>query len=570
MDRISRSLLKEFSEASGIGSLAEDSRFEHFAAFIAVSRHYGQAFDAGDVVTGSGGDTGIDAIAIIVNGSLITDVEEIENLQNTNGFIDAHFLFVQAERSPSFSTSKIGQFSSGVQDFFSDRPQLPRNTAIKRCAEIMDKVYNLSGSFKRGNPACSLYYVTTGRWGADASLEARRTAETRHLQQLNIFRQVEFVPIGADQLQKMYADTKNAISRTFSFVSKTVMPEIPGVKEAYLGLLPAVDFVKLLDDGNGNIMRGIFYDNVRDFQDYNPVNTEIMNTIQSDQERVRFSLLNNGVTVIAKTLRATGNKFHIEDYQVVNGCQTSHVLFDCKSSLDDSVMVPLRLIATEDEKIISSIVRATNKQTEVKDEQLLALSDFQKKIEVYFETFSGERSLYYERRSRQYSSNSVIEKARIITPANLIRAYASIFRQEPHRTTRSYRLLLEQLGQAIFGADDMCEPYYYAGFAYYRLDSMFRRGFLDAKFKPARYHVLMAARMLANSGYPPKANSHDMIRYCNDMFDALWDPHKGQDLLLRAATIVDKVAAGNFGRDHIRTEPFTQALITEVKRIASP
>lgn len=89
--------------------------------------------------------------------------------------------------------------------------------------------------------------------------------------------------------------------------------------------------------------------------------------------------MNNGVTVIAKTLRTTGNRFYIEDYQIVNGCQTSHILFDQRDVIDTSVMVPLRLISTKDEDVIGSIIKATNRQTEVKEEQLLALSDFQKK-----------------------------------------------------------------------------------------------------------------------------------------------------------------------------------------------
>src|SRR5205807_7282581 len=56
------------------------------------------------------------------------------------------------------------------------------------------------------------------------------------LHSLNIFKEVEFVPVDADVLQKLYAQTKNAISREFTFSERTVIPEIPGVAEAYLGL----------------------------------------------------------------------------------------------------------------------------------------------------------------------------------------------------------------------------------------------------------------------------------------------------------------------------------------------
>jgi hypothetical protein len=47
--------------------------------------------------------------------------------------------------------------------------------------------------------------------------------------------------------------------------------------------------------------------------------------------------MNNGVTIIARDLRRTAQKFFIEDYQIVNGCQTSHVLFEQRGSMSDGV-----------------------------------------------------------------------------------------------------------------------------------------------------------------------------------------------------------------------------------------
>jgi hypothetical protein len=559
MDRITRSLLDEFSKDAGITSLAEDRRFEHFASHLAVSRHLSETFDTADTVVGEGGDTGIDAVAVLVNGGLVTDPELVEELAATNGYIDATFLFVQAERSASFETQKIGQFGFGVSDFFKERPTLPRNDRVKEAAEVMAAVYERSSKFKRGNPVCRLFYVTTGTWTGDANLEARKAAVVEDLEALRIFRDVEFRPLGAGDIQKVYQQLRNAIARDFVFSERTVIPEMKGVKEAYLGLLPAKQFLALLDDGAGNILKTIFYDNVRDWQDYNLVNTEIKATLESAAQRPRFALMNNGITVIAKTLRATGNKFHIEDYQIVNGCQTSHVLFDNAQLLDDTVLVPLRLIASDDEEVIASIVKATNRQTEVKEEQLLALSDFQKRIESYFQTFPEPQRLYYERRSRQYSSAG-IEKTRIVTPSSLIRAYASIFREEPHRTTRTYRALLQQLGRSIFGPTDRLEPYYYAASALYRLEFLFRNNMLPARYKPARYHILLAARLLSQPAPPPPANSHAMERYCKPLLDIIWNDAGRAFSFADAAEVVEETAGGNFDNDSIRTQGFTELL----------
>jgi hypothetical protein len=560
MDRITASLLDEFCKEAQIAGLREDARFEHFTSFLTVGRHLEDSFDTADIVSGAGADTGIDAVAIIVNGVLMTDPELVGELATTNGYVDAAFVFVQSERSASFETTKIGQFGFGVADFFKEQPTLPRNDRIAAAAEIMAAVYAKSSRFTRGNPVCRLYYATTGRWTGDKALEARRAAVQEDLLHLNIFREVDFQAVGADALQRYYNESKNAIAREFTFASKTVIPECKGVKEAYLGLLPIKDFLGLLDDGSGSILKSIFYDNVRDWQQYNTVNAEIKSSLASEAQRARFALMNNGVTIIAKTLRTTGNKFHIEDYQIVNGCQTSHVLFDNQALLDESVVVPIRVIATDDEDVIASIVKATNRQTEVKEEQLIALSDFQKRLEAYFATFPEPQRLYYERRSRQYVGGSGVEKTRIITPTVLIRSYASSFLEEPHRTTRTYSALVQQLGRGIFGPEDRLEPYYYASSAHYRLEFLFRNGTIRSALKPARYHILMAARLLLHPGPLPRSNSHEMARLGAKLMDEIWKPGSSDDLLVNAAKIVDVIAAGNFHRDHIRTQPFTEAV----------
>lgn len=563
MDRITKSLLDEFSNNSELTHLDESTRFEHFGSYLAVTRHYADSFDTGDIVTGSGGDTGIDGLCILVNGVLITEPEAVEELAETNGYVDATFVFVQAERSEGFDSAKIGQFGFGVSDFFSQSPKLPRNEHIKYAADIMSAIYDRSSNFKRGNPACKLFYVTSGKWVGDQNLEARRKTVVDDLEQLGIFRDVEFMPVGADSIQKLYNQSKNAIAKDFTFAERTVIPDIEGVTEAYLGLLPAKEFVGLLDDGNGEILRSVFYDNVRDWQDYNQVNNEIRTSLNSEAQRALFVLMNNGITIIAKSMRATGNRFHIEDYQIVNGCQTSHVLFDNQSLLDESVIVPIRVIATENEEAIASIVKATNRQTEVKAEQLIALSDFQKKLEAYFQTFDAPNRLYYERRSRQYNSMLGVEKTRIVPPANLIRAYASVFLEEPHRTTRTYRALLGQLGTSIFGPDDRLEPYYYSASALYRLEFLFRNNLLDVKYKPARYLILFAARLLLNPARPPRSNSREMARYCEPLIEIAWDQINAGDAFHRAAGIVEKIAKGNFDRDNIRTQTFTEEVRKE-------
>ena len=60
------------------------------------------------------------------------------------------------------------------------------------------------------------------------------------------------------------------------------------------------------------------------------------------------------------------------------------MLADASDKLDESVMIPLRLIGTQDEEVIESIIHATNRQTEVKREQFIAATEVAKKIEIFW------------------------------------------------------------------------------------------------------------------------------------------------------------------------------------------
>lgn len=77
----------------------------------------------------------------------------------------------------------------------------------------MVAAYERSSKFKRGTPARQLHHATSGRLDGDAYLEARRNAVVEDLQNLQIFREVAFLPVGADAIQKLYNQTKNAVSR---------------------------------------------------------------------------------------------------------------------------------------------------------------------------------------------------------------------------------------------------------------------------------------------------------------------------------------------------------------------
>ncbi|HDV0866395.1 TPA: AIPR family protein, partial [Enterococcus faecalis] len=107
-----------------------------------------------------------------------------------------------------------------------------------------------------------------------------------------------------------------------------------------------------------------------------------------------FGILNNGITIIGDEVNLNSEELTLINYQVVNGCQTSNVIFELIDELEDKedVYIPARFIATNDEETKNSIIKATNSQTTLKPEQLAALAPIQKAIEEYYKSKKTENS----------------------------------------------------------------------------------------------------------------------------------------------------------------------------------
>ena len=453
MDPITKALLAEFVKQNELEGLAEDEQFEHFATFSVIASRYGEEFATTDVVLGGSADLGIDGCGIILNGRLIDDEQEVEDILKMNGYLEAELLFVQAKRSASFDGAAMMVLGQHLKDaVFTHQTTPPISPELSKRMKIIDEIYKRAAKFRK-NPECQIYYVTTGIWCDDPYLKTIIAKQVNDLLATSMFAEVRYLPVGAQALQQLYRATKYTISRQINFDRTVVLPGIDNVKAAYLGALPASEFIKLIIDEDGNIVKSVFIDNVRDFQGENPVNTDMSATL-TDGLLDQFVLRNNGVTIVARDLSITGQMFTVRDYQVVNGCQTSHVLYAHRLALTDKLYVPVKLIYTEDEEIAQEVIKSTNRQTPIDENDLLALTKFQRDLETYYSGMPDDRRLYYERRSKQYASRDDIERTRIIPIGIQLKVFASMFLEAAHQAGRyqatcSSRLETAYSSQAI-------------------------------------------------------------------------------------------------------------------------
>ena len=125
---------------------------------------------------------------------------------------------------------------------------------------------------------------------------------------------------------------------------------------------------------------------------------------------------------------------------------------DLSDNIDD-LIIPIRIIATKDENLKNEITKATNSQTAIKKEQLEALSTFQKNLEEYYKTYTGDEALVYERRTGQYR-DSDIPRNRIVTIPTQIKTVAAMFLNEPSAVSGQYGTVAKRVGNKIFKTSD--------------------------------------------------------------------------------------------------------------------
>ncbi|GAB3846449.1 AIPR family protein [Hymenobacter terrigena] len=564
MDKITSSLINELLRAQELKSECEAKDFEKLVNYACISNEYNKLFDLELATIGSGNDTGIDGIAIIVNGNIVESIDEVDDLLEANEYLEVTYVLTQAKSSSSFNSSDINTFLFGVKDFFSESPKLVRNEDIAQFAELSTYIYDQASFFKK-NPDLKLYYVTTGTWTNDQNNLAVINSNIKDLEDKNLFNKVSMFPCGAKELTNLYRKTKESNTATIAFEKKITIPGISGVSASYIGLLPFAEFKKIIVDENDKL-KNVFEDNVRDFQGKdNEVNALIDRTIKGEQPTL-FNVLNNGVTIVAGGLSSTGDNFIVKDYQIVNGCQTSNVLFNNRDNEElKNVFIPVKLIVTGDDEIKNQITLATNNQTAIKKEQLAALTEFQRGLERYYNAITDEGKLYYERRAKQYNTLNAVPKARIITIPIQIKSFSAMFLMDPHMVTSFFGSIVKKLNTEstkIFKPDHAHVPYYTSALAYYRLESIFRRKAIDSRYKKARFHLLMIFRILVVKDSLPFLNSPKLMgTYCDTILKTLSNEEKTLYFFKIATELLDSTGFDLDDKQHVKQANRTEKLI---------
>lgn len=388
-----------------------------------------------DLVTvGGNNDMGMDGIAIMVNDSLISSKEDFDYLLENTKKIKIRFIFIQAKSGTDADSGEFSKFITGIKDFLqNERPIQPYNQKIEYILNI--KNYIMKDEFIstwKEEPTLDIFFMTMGEHSSLPHIEAYKEIFSGEIGKGTTYKDVNFNIFGSKDLKSLCDSNENSFDVTFSYIQNMSLNEVGNVDDSCVILCQGNEFIKLLLNNNGYIRRTIFNDNVRDFQGNTHINNEIGKTIKVDPEK--FVLLNNGVTIVCDKFIQKNRSIMVSNPQIVNGCQSSSMLYRAYKEGCDISRVPIlvKIISTIDQSVTNQIVRSTNRQNIVYEEAFEITRHFHKNLEDFFGSQSvGNKQFFYERRARQFMNNESIRQDQKVSFKNIIQSSVSMFFHRP-------------------------------------------------------------------------------------------------------------------------------------------
>lgn len=513
MHRIVQAHLGSFVKSWGLEAEDEARQFEKFANHTVISSRFSGTYDLEDVTTGVG-DDGIDGVAIVVDEEIIVSLEDARVIFGSNRRNhDVDILFIQAKRSESFDLGDFLKFKEAVLRFVSQTPYSIEDDILVGAREVFDILLAEVPKIRNGKPSISARFITTGIYRQPPALETAIREFSEQLSELGLFADIDVRFIDRDELTELWVGTYSGIHASLDLFSNAALPAISGINEAYLAVVKASDFVQnLLMTSDGNLRTQVFEENVRSFLGLdNPVNQSISTTLRSGTAASRFPVLNNGITIVSPDVRLQGNTLHLTNYQIVNGCQTSNVLFENRDQLND-IMVNIKVVETNNEDVFSELVRATNSQSKVEDTQFLSLRPVIKRVEQYFNTYDNSESrIFFERRDRQYVGQD-IPATRIFSLHNAAKCVTAMYCGRPELAARYPKTMYAEFTDTIF-SDDIREIVFYAScLSMYRFTLLVSNSTIPQNMKRFKWHILSLVRALLCGKDLEALNSHKIER----------------------------------------------------------
>lgn len=581
MDKITNSFIEEFSTSFGYKEKPLMRQYELFANYCIVAKHMANATFSNslqDVVDSpTYTDILFDGFAILLNGNIVSNQQEVDDIIESNTNVKVEFIAIETKAKIE-DTKTANALTERIKKAFE---QITEDKSIDDYADdsevnLLQYIFTKSTSFCASvPPALYVYLVADQVAQNDAEACEKALSELNQIFcNKNAFSKIYTQVWSNQKLLDAYKKTKYSETIEIKLLETPMsFPKIEGAGDSYLAIVPFSEFKKLIIDENGMLKNSVFHDNIRAFQGDRPANIEMKKSLTKGAIN-EFIYKHNGVTVIASNVSYGSKELRFTDYQIVNGCQTCHVLYNNQSVPGiDELQLIVKAIGSKDKRLRNDVIMGTNSQTEVKREQLMALSEVQERIEDFYNSTKDYERLYYERRSKQYISENKVPQSKVITIPIEIYSFVSMFLGEPHNVTGYYSQVVdnvERSGKRVFSMDYMPDVYYTAGLAHYFVTRFLKESDIPSSYNCFKFHLMYAFRLLATDNVPmPNMTTPEIESYCKRVNEALSDKITRNELFCKAYDLVKRSLGHAPRRNDNMNKELTATLELNIKLLYS-
>lgn len=353
-------LLDNFPEHRGVGR----SESASFLIWYLEQYYRLDSTEAVDAVCDQGGDKGVDGIFINDNDLTITIFQSKLSHRSNSTVGDAtlrSFLGTLQQFDSAASVQHLIETSGGSQ-----------LVALIKRTELLDKL----GS-----------HEVRGEFVTNIDLDHNGLAFLSHYES-------EITFVGKTKLLNTYISVERDLPKdaraSFDIYGVSYSEHIVDIdRKAIIAPIKARELADLkgIDD------QSLFAYNVRGPLGKTSVNKDVVRSIRKQDTHKLFPLFHNGITIIAREIVVDGGQIHIQDYHVVNGCQSVSALHGNRSALSDELKLLTKFIqmdpASEEAK---TITKFSNNQNGVRSRDFKSNSQTQIRLRTEIATLYG--SLY--------------------------------------------------------------------------------------------------------------------------------------------------------------------------------
>ncbi|MCH5241518.1 MAG: AIPR family protein [Muribaculaceae bacterium] len=441
---------------------SQDTFYEFFSASLVLKDYDFSSEEIENGLIGGPNDGGCDAAYVILNNEIITP-DQVNTLDCVKGST-LEFVIIQSKNVTGFGEDAIMKWKTISENLFDmsndvtlfkDRYCEGVRDAFMLFRDVITKLIT-----KQLKIYIKYYYVTVAvdlHQNTIAQGEELKKIVAKNYPSANI--SVNF--IGADKLMDLY-NTEADVNINVKLADQAISL---GKENEYVTLINLSEYYNFITDAEGNLLKGIFESNVRDYQGNNSVNSCIAETLRSSKLE-DFWWLNNGITILSdRIIPITNRQLSILNPEVVNGLQTSTEIFNFFSENKDSLKneercVLVRFIVPPSEKVRDNIIFATNNQTNIPKSSLRVTDSIHLQIEMYCKS----RGLYYDRRKNYYKNQK--KKANdIISVSFLAQCLITLLLRKPDfaRARPSTLLTDDKIYHTLYSDKNNLSTYYIIG-----------------------------------------------------------------------------------------------------------